>query len=363
MKRLRTFIQVGLLIGLAAGTSGCGGCGGSGGGGANRLEGAGSTFINPMMQEWKDVYKKDKNVEINYQGGGSGKGITKMTTKEVDFGCTDAPLTKDQTEAALKEGGEVVHIPLAMGAVVLAYNLGDDFDHELVFNGEILTLIYLGKITEWSDDRLGALQTDEVKKKLKEMKLPIAPIHRSDSSGTTFIFTDYLTKVSTKMGENQWKAGPATSIQWPKDIGRAAPGSDGVVGEVRGNKGALCYVELLYAKKNNIKYGALKNSKDKTIKAELKGVTAAAASMDIPDDLKYSIVNAPGEDAYPLAGTTWAVVYVKQPPEKAKALADFLTWATSDEGQKHCEKLDYARLPEALIPKIQGKIKLLEAAK
>jgi phosphate ABC transporter phosphate-binding protein len=361
MKRFRTFIQRALLVGLAAGTAGCGGCRGSGDGGARRLEGAGSTFINPMMQEWKDVYKKDKNIEINYQGGGSGKGITKMTTKEVDFGCTDAPLNKDQTEAAMKEGGEVVHIPLAMGAVVLAYNLGEDID--LVFDGEILTLIYLGKITDWNDDRILALQTDEVKKKLKDMKLPIAPIHRSDSSGTTFIFTDYLTRVSPKMGDNQWKAGKGTVVQWPEGIGRAAAGSDGVTGEVKNNKGAICYVEVLYAKKNNIKYAALKNSKGNIIKADPKGVTAAAASTDIPDDLKYSIVNAPGEDAYPLAGTTWAVVYTKQPADKAKALADFLTWATSDEGQKLCEKLDYARLPESLLPKIQGKIKMIEAAK
>jgi phosphate transport system substrate-binding protein len=338
------------------------GCKKDDGGGSNeakRLEGAGSTFVDPIMQEWSGLYQKEKSVEVNYQPKGSGAGIAMMTEKKVDFGCSDAPLNVEQLAKARAEGGEVLHIPLCMGGIVLAYNLPGD--PELTFDAETLIHIYLGDIKKWNDDRLKKLNP-----KADLPDLDIAVTYRSDSSGSTYILTDYFVKVSEeahKAGQKdfpEWKPGRGTAIKFP--VGTGSKGTDGVAGYVKQTRGAIGYVELIYALKNSIPYGAVKNQKGKAIKADMKSVTAAAATAEIPPDLRYSITNSPGEDAYPIAGTVWAIVYVKQPADKAKPLADFLTWITHD-GQRHCSDLHYATLPEGLVHKIEEKIKLIEAAK
>jgi phosphate transport system substrate-binding protein len=211
--------------------------------------------------------------------------------------------------------------------------------------------IYLGKITKWNDE---AIQKVNPGKKLPDKTIAVA--FRSDSSGTTYIFTDYLTKIDKKA----WTPGKSTAIKFP--IGTGAKGNDGVAGFVKANEGAIGYIELIYAKKNSIPYGAILNRAGQAIKADLKSVTAAAATAKIPDDLRYSITDAPGEAAYPIAGTVWALVFVKQPEAKAAPLREFLDWITH-EGQKHCEKLDYARLPNSLVQKIEAKLKKIEASK
>jgi phosphate transport system substrate-binding protein len=343
-----------LLTGLVLMPGGCSGCGGGGGDGkaVTRLEGAGSTFIDPMMQLWAKTYDKEKKVQINYQGGGSGHGIKMMTNREVDFGCSDAPMNEEQLAKAKDKdgGGEVLHIPLCMGAIVLAYNLpGVD---DLILDGKVLTGIYMGKITKWNDKAIGALNQG---KKLPDKDISVA--YRSDSSGSTYIFTDYLSKVE----KEAWKPGKSTAIRFP--IGTGSKGTDAVAGAIKANEGTIGYIELIYALNNKIPFATINNAAGKPIRADMKSVTAAAAgaAKEIPDDLRYSITNAPGDEAYPIAGTTWALVYAKQPADKVKPLAALLTWMTH-EGQKQCEKLHYASLPQVLVAKIEAKIKKIEPA-
>ena len=334
-----------LFTGVAILTAtGCPGGGGTG----KRLNGAGSTFVDPMMQEWATLYNKEKNIEVNYQSKGSGAGIAMITGKEVDFGCSDAPLNDEQL-AACKENGDVLHLPLCMGAIVPAYNLEGVGD--LVFDGPTLMNIFLGKITHWNDAALAKLNPEA---KLPDEKISVA--FRSDGSGTTYVFSDYLTSIDSQA----WTPGKGTAIKFPVGIG--SKGNDGVAGFVKRTKGAIGYVELIYALKNSISYGAMVNAKGKTIKASLESVTAAAATAIIPDDLRYSIVNATGEDAYPIAGSVWAIVYVKQPAAKLETLRAFLTWVVHD-GQKATKKLHYAPLPEKIVKMIDDKLKLLEAGK
>lgn len=340
MTPIRTLLLTALLGSLPA--LGC-----AGGGGVPRLEGAGSTFIDPMMQEWVSHYEKEKGGQVNYQAKGSGAGIKMMTDKEVDFGCSDAPLNEEQLAKAREAGGDVVHIPLVMGAIVPAYNLPEVPD--LVFTGKVLIDVYLGKITRWNDPALQALNPG---KPLPDKA--IAPVFRSDSSGSTYILTDYFTKID----RDAWTPGRGTAVEWAKGVGRK--GNDGVAGFIKETDGALGYVELIYALKTKLPYGAVINARGKTIKADLASVTAAAAAAEIPDDLRYSITNASGEAAYPIAGTVWALVYTRQPANRARVLADFLGWITHD-GQPHAEKLHYARLPETLVKKVEGKLAQIQA--
>jgi phosphate transport system substrate-binding protein len=316
---------------------------------APRLEGAGSTFVDPMMQVWAEAYNKQKNVQVNYQAKGSGAGINHMTAKDVDFGCSDAPLNDEQLAKASKAGGEVLHIPLCMGGIVPAYNLPGIND--LTFSGKVLMDIYLGKIRNWNDK---AIAKDNPGVKLPDKEIAVA--FRSDSSGSTYILTDFFTKID----EQAWTPGKSTAIKFP--VGTGAKGTDAVAGFVKQNEGAIGYVELIYALKSNISYGKVINKDGNAIKADLKSVTAAAAGAEIPEDLRYSITNAPGKDAYPIAGTVWALVYANQPADKAKLLSDFLTWVTHD-GQKECEKLHYASLPPALVKKIEAKLAKIQASK
>jgi phosphate ABC transporter phosphate-binding protein len=325
------------------------GCPGGGGGTTKRLQGAGSSFVDPIMQEWSGLYQKATGGQVNYQSKGSGAGINMMTDREVDFGCSDAPLNAEQLKTCKAKNGDVLHLPLCMGAIVPAYNLEGVPD--LVFDGPTLLKIYTGEIANWNDPALAKLNPAA---KLPDKKISVA--YRSDSSGSTYIFSDYFTSIDPKA----WTPGKGTAIKFP--VGTASKGNDGVAGFVKLTEGSIGYVELIYALKNSITYGSMVNSRGKTIKASMESVTAAAASATIPDDLRYSIVNAAGEDAYPIAGSTWAIVYVKQPAAKAAALREFLTWVTHD-GQKATKELHYAPLPEKIVKMIDEKLKRIEASK
>jgi phosphate transport system substrate-binding protein len=327
------------------------GCGRS----PDRVDGAGSSFVDPMMQEWAYLYHLKHGIKVNYQSRGSGAAVDMMTNAAVDFGCTDAFLSKTQLELCLEKGGEVFHIPLCMGAIVPAYHLpGNPHVH---FTGQVLASIYSGKITRWNDPALVELNPG--------VPLPdqdIRVVWRSDSSGSTSIWTEYLNKVSA--APDQWPAElVGTSIQWPRSDGVGQKGTDGVAGYVKRNLYALGYVELAYALSNKIAFGAVKNQAAEFIQADLQSVTAAAAAVagSIPDDLRYSLVNAPGKGSYPISGTTWAVVYVRQPRSRLDRLRDFLSWVI-DKGQDQVESLDYARLPAPLVQRIKKKLELLQPA-
>jgi phosphate transport system substrate-binding protein len=321
------------------------GCGG-GGRQAQRLNGAGSSFVYPIMSKWANEYAKAKGVRVNYLSIASGAGIRQMIEKTVDFGCTDAPMNDEQLAKALKTGGKVVHIPLVMGAVVPIYNLQGQ-RAPLRFSGTVLADIYLSKITKWNDPELAKLNPG-----VELPDLDILVVHRSDGSGTTYIWVDYLSKISTAW-EN--RVGVGTSVNWPG--GLAAKGNEGVAGKVSQSAGALGYVELIYARQNKIEFGAVQNREGEFVKPSLESVTAAAtnALKAIPDDLRYSLTDASGKNAYPISGTVWAVIYVDQPPGKGQAVVEFLRWMTH-EGQDYAQALDYARLPEELIKRLEKKL-------
>jgi phosphate transport system substrate-binding protein len=302
-----------------------------------------------MMSKWAFEYDKAKGIKVNYQSIGSGGGIQQMSAMTVEFGCTDGPMNDEQLEAAKKSGGEVVHIPLIMGAVVAIYNL-DEVKEPLVFSGPILADIFLGKITKWNDQA--------IKKLNPNAPLPdksIAVVHRSEGSGTTYIWADYLSKVS-----DEWKqkVGVGTSVSWPCGIGQK--GSEGVSGSVKRAPGSISYVELTYASQNKMAFGNVVNREGATIKPSMASVTAAAtgALSDIRDDLRYSLTDPPGKDAYPISGTVWAVVYVNPPKGSGSAVRDFLKWVTH-EGQAFAEPLDYSRLPIGLVEKLDKKLDLI----
>jgi phosphate transport system substrate-binding protein len=359
MMRLPTFLRLCLLLALAAGFSTGLGC-------LNRdrkvrIEGSGSSSVAPLMGLWKNAYMKDKAVEINYQPVGSSTGVTSMMKTEVDFACSDESLNDVRMREVEELGGPVIHIPLCMGGIVPAYNIGVDVD--LRFSGEVLVGIFQGDIKTWDDPRIKDLQSDEVKNRIPP-GLEIAAVVRQDASGTTFIFTDYLNKVTVQVGGTPtkiWKGGKAaTDIKWPGKV-VAANKSAGVANAVKSTVGAISYVELTYARQALIKFGSVRNSTGRFLRADdLKTIVAAADSVVIPADLRYSITAAPGADAYPIAGTVWAICYTKQPVGRGKPLADFLTWVTSDEGQMLCQEFDYARLPDKIVQKVAGQIKQIE---
>jgi phosphate transport system substrate-binding protein len=350
------------LLSLAL-ASGCGnpkdgGGGGGGGGGPVKLTGSGSTLIKPVMDKWAEQYTKTKGGQINYQGGGSGAGINQMTDRSVDFGCTDAFMTDQQIEKAkkAKDGGDVIQIPLAMGGVVPAYNL-KDVDKPLHFTAEVLAKIYLGKITNWSDP--------EIKELNKDVKLPdlkIAPVHRSEPSGTTATFTGFLEAASKSWQESGKRHG--TTVPWPDGVGTGASGSPGVINFVKNTEGGLCYVELIFAQEANVKYGAVQNKDGHFVLASPETCSKAAAGATIPDDLRFSLVNPQpsGADSYPITAVTWAVMYVNQPPDTAKHLVDFFTWVIHD-GQKIAEQEKYAPLPPNLVKKSEEKLQMIKATK
>ena len=313
--------------------------------GQTTLTGAGATFPYPVYSRWFSEYHKlHSDVEINYQSIGSGGGIRQVTAGTVDFGASDMPMTDKQLKEAKTT---ILNIPTVLGADVPAYNI-PGVSGELKFTPEALAGIFLGKISKWNDKALTSVNPG--------VNLPdkeIIVVHRSDGSGTTFIWTDYLSKVSP-----EWKSqvGADTSVKWPIGIGQK--GNEGVAGSIRQLSGAIGYVELIYAVQNNIPYGSVRNSGGSFIKASLDSVTAAAASVPkMPDDFRVSITNAPGKDAYPISSFTWLLIPAQsKDPAKGKILADFLNWMVSD-GQKMTASLSYAPLPGNVVRKVKEAVK------
>lgn len=311
------------------------------------LTGAGATFPFPLYSKWFDAYAAKTGVKINYQAIGSGGGIRQLSEQTVDFGASDSPMS--DAEMAKAKGGAVMHIPMTLGAVVVTYNL-PSVKTPLRLTGDVIADIYLGKITKWNDTRVAALNGGAA--------LPDADIlvvHRSDGSGTSFIFTNYLSTVSPS-----WSAGPGTGkeVQWP--VGLGAKGNDGVAGQVSQMAGAIGYVELAYANQNKLAVAALKNPAGNFVAPSIASVTAAAAGVaaKLPanTDYRLSIVNAPGKDAYPISSFTWLLVYAHMPDAaKAKKLNAFVRWALTD-GQKMGPALDYAPLPSKMVKQLEKRI-------
>jgi phosphate transport system substrate-binding protein len=309
-----------------------------------QITGAGATFPNPIYQKWFNEFHKNRNdVQINYQAIGSGGGIKQVTEGTVDFGATDGPMNDEQVaEFKTKRGAGVLHLPTVLGAVVPTYNVSG-VSTGLNFTPEALAGIYLGKITKWNDA--------ELKKANPGVNLPgadIVVVHRSDGSGTTYCFTDYLAKIS---GDWKSKAGTGTSVNWPVGIG--GKGNDGVAGQVKQTANSIGYVELIYAVNNKMPYGNVKNSGGTFVKPDLASVTAAAAGAvkTMPEDFRVSITNAPGKGAYPISTFTWLLIPEKwKDGEKMKIMKEFLQWMLG-EGQNMAEGMTYARLPKEVIAK------------
>ena len=309
------------------------------------LNGAGATFPNPIYQKWFSEYNKlHPDVQINYQSIGSGGGIQQVLKGTVDFGASDGPMSDEQLSQAKTK---ILHIPTVLGAVVPAYNV-PGVSGELKFTGEVLANIFLQKITSWNDPALVKLNPDA-----KLPNQPIIVVHRSDGSGTTFIFTDYLSKVSK---EWETQVGKGTSVKWP--VGLGGKGNEGVAGQVRQLQGAIGYIELIYALENKIPYGSVKNAAGEFVKASLGGVTEAAGSVKtMPADFRVSITNAPGKTAYPISSFTWLLIPVQsKDANRGKIITDFLNWMVSD-GQKLTNQLSYAPLPDNVAEKVKAAIK------
>ncbi len=301
-----------------------------------QINGAGATFPYPIYSRWFSEYNKQHpDVQINYQSIGSGGGIRQLTNQTVFFGATDGPMTDEQLAAA---PGPILHLPTVLGAVVPVYNV-QGAGADLKFSGTVLADIYLGKIKKWNDPALVKLNPGAA--------LPatdIAVVHRSDGSGTTYIFVDYLSKVSS---EFERTVGVNTSVNWPTGVG--GKGNEGVAGLVSQTPGAVGYVELIYALQNKISYGSVQNAAGEFVKASPETVTTAAAAAQIPDDFRVSTTNAAGAGAYPISSFTWLLLY-RNPGDarRAKVMTDFVRWAVTD-GQKFASELGYAPLPANVV--------------
>jgi phosphate transport system substrate-binding protein len=303
-----------------------------------QINGAGATFPHPIYTKWFDEYRKlHSDVAINYQPQGSGAGIRQIIAQTVFFGATDGPMTNEQI---LSAPSKILHFPTVLGAVVPVYNL-PEVTTELKFTGPLLADIFLGKITKWNDPAIAKVNPG--------VTLPgtdITVVHRSDGSGTTYIWVDYLAKVSPEWKQ---KVGVNTAVNWPAGVG--GKGSDGVTGLVRQTPGSLGYVELIYALQNKINYGPVQNAAGEFVKGSTDSVTAAAgsAASAMPKDFRVSITNAPGKGVYPISSFTWLLLY-ENPKDKAqgKIMVDFLKWALTD-GQKFAPNLGYAPLPDSVI--------------
>lgn len=313
--------------------------------GQTTLNGAGATFPYPIYSKWFSEYHKlHSDVEINYQSIGSGGGIRQVTAGTVDFGASDMPMTDKQLQEAKTK---ILNLPTVLGAVVPAYNI-PGVSGEVKFTPEALAGIFLGKITKWNDKAITSVNPG-----INFPDKDIIVVHRSDGSGTSFIWTDYLSKVSP-----EWKSqvGSDTSVKWP--VGMGGKGNEGVAGFVRQLQGSIGYVELIYAIQNKIPYGSVRNSAGAYIKASLESVTAAAATAaKMPADFRVSITNSPGKDAYPISSFTWLLIPAQsKDAAKGKILADFLNWMVAD-GQKMTSALAYAPLPENVAAKEKEAIK------
>ena len=306
------------------------------------INGAGATFPYPIYSKWFDEYAKvDPSVRFNYQSIGSGGGQKQILAQTVDFGASDGPMSDDNLA---KAPGKLLHIPTVAGADVVAYNLPGN--PALKLDADTIAGIFLGKINKWNDPKITALNPD--------VNLPdgeIVVVHRSDGSGTTYIWTDYLSKISP---EWKTKVGTNTSVNWPTGIG--GKGNEGVAGQIKQTPGALGYVELIYATQNKMPYAEVKNAAGGFMKPTLESITAALATANIPDDFRFSMTNAPGKDAYPIAGATWLLVYQQQKDAaKGKKLVEFLKWSLTD-GEKMAKDLQYAPLPESVQQRVLTRI-------
>jgi phosphate transport system substrate-binding protein len=305
---------------------------------ATQINGGGATFPNPIYSKWFSEYNKlHPDVKINYQSQGSGFGIQQLTQGTVFFGASDGPMTDEQLKAA---PGPILHFPTVLGGVVPVYNI-PNVKSDLKFSGQVLADIYLGKITKWNDPSIAKLNAG--------VTLPatdILVVHRSEGSGTTYIWVDYLSKLSP---EFKTKVGVGTSVKWPTGVG--AKGNEGVSGQVSQTPGAIGYVELIYALQTRTSYGSVQNMDGEFVKASVASVTAAAASAasKMPADFRVSITNAPGKGVYPISSFTWLLLY-ENPKDKAQAktMVDFVKWALKD-GQKYCPDLGYAPLPANVV--------------
>jgi phosphate transport system substrate-binding protein len=308
------------------------------------INGAGSTFMYPALTKWFEEYSTiDPSVQFNYQAIGSGAGIKQITAKTVDFGGTDGPMTMDQMTAA---PGRIYHIPMVMGATAMAYNI-PGVEGGLKLTPAIIAGIYLGQITQWNDPKI-----TEQNPGVNLPNSSIVVAHRSDGSGTTYIFTDYLSSVSP-----DWKSrvGKGTSVNWP--VGLGGKGNQGVSGILVQSPGSIGYVELAYAIQNKLTYAVVQNQSGSFIEPTVDSTSEAASGVNIPDDFRVSIVNSSNPKAYPIVGFSWMLVYknMSDEPVKGKAIVNFAKWAVTD-GQKFSADLDYAPLPADLVQKIQAKL-------
>ena len=323
---------------------------GGSGSGTVSLQGAGATFPNPLYQKWLSEYGKlHPNVRIDYQSIGSGGGIKQLKEQTVDFGASDSPMKDEDLKSA---PGEVLHIPTVLGAVVITYNL-QAVNQPLRFSPEVVADIFLGKIKKWNDPKIAADNPG--------VTLPttdITVVHRSDGSGTSAVFTDYLSKVSSEWKE---KVGSGTSPSWP--IGIGGKGNEGVTGQVKNTPNTIGYVELAYAVQNKLPVAQIKNASGNFIVPSIDGVTAAAAASaaNTPEDLRVSITNAAGPDAYPISSYTYILVYKNQKDAgKGKTLVDFLWWGIHD-GENYAKELQYAPLPDDIVKRAEAKINSITA--
>ena len=315
------------------------------------LTGAGATFPYPIYSKWFADYAAKTGVKINYQPIGSGGGIRQLSEQTVDFGASDAPMSDDELSKA--KGGQILHFPTVVGAVVITYNV-PGVTRPLHLTGEVIADIFLGQITKWNDAKLAALNPGA--------KLPATDIlvaHRSDGSGTSFIFTDYLTTVSPA-----WASGPGKGkdVKWP--VGLGGKGNDGVAGIVKQTPGAIGYVELAYVKQNKLPYAEVKNAAGQYVSPTIESVTAAAGgavkALPAATDYRVSIVNAPGREAYPISSFTWILVYASQSDAtKGKKLVDFLRWALH-EGEASAGSLDYAPLPASMVAQLEHRLTMVK---
>ncbi len=315
--------------------------------GAQDLTGAGSTFAAPLYSRWAADYVAKTGVKVNYQSIGSGGGIRQLSEETVDFGATDAPMT--DAEIAKAKGGPIMHVPVAMGAVLPVYNL-PGVTQPLHFTGDVLANIYLGKVTRWNDPQIATLN--------RGVRLPdtdILVVHRSDGSGTTYIWTDFLAATS---GAWKQQIGVGKDVKWP--VGLGGKGNEGVAGQVKQTPGAIGYVELAYARQNRLALPMIRNAAGEFVAPTAEGVTTAAAAIakGLPanSDYRISIINAPGHGAYPISSMTWALIYTTQKDAaKGKKLLDFLRYGLAD-GQKSAAQLDYAPLPPVLLTQLRKRL-------
>jgi phosphate transport system substrate-binding protein len=315
------------------------------------LTGAGATFPYPIYSKWFSDYAQATGVKINYQSIGSGGGIRQLSEQTVDFGASDSPMSDSELAAA--KGGPILHFPTVMGAVVITYNI-PGVARPLNLSGDVIADIFSGKITRWNDARIVAQN--------RGVTLPnsdVLVVHRSDGSGTTYIFSDYLSAVSPSWSTT---LGKGKEIKWP--VGLGGKGNEGVAGQVKQTPGSIGYVELAYAKQNKLPYANVRNAAGRFVTPTIASVTAAASGMKLPKstDYRVSIVNAPGKDSYPISSMTWILAYQNQ-TDKAKAakLRAFLRWAYKD-GEKAASMVDYAPLPPAMVAQLQDRLKTIRVA-